>query len=191
MPDRSNGYEAIAEDFVRARTPTIGPKIVREWAKGLPPGTSILDLGCGYGIPISEALLQDGFTVYGVDASATLVSKFRERFPKAPVECSSVEDSLFFNRTFDAVVAWGLMFLLTAETQRSLIGKVARAMNRQGRFLFTSPRQACSWMDVMTGLPSISLGQEAYEQELAAHDLVLVGNAEDEGENYYYFAVKP
>ena len=191
MPDKANGYEAIAEDFARARTPTIGPRIVREWAKGLLPGTSILDLGCGYGIPISEALLQDGFTVYGVDASATLVSKFRERFPNAPVECSSVEDSLFFSRTFDAVVAWGLMFLLTAETQRGLIGKVARAMNRQGRFLFTSPRRACSWMDVMTGLQSISLGHEAYEQELAAHGLVLVGNAEDEGENYYYFAVKP
>jgi hypothetical protein len=83
------------------------------------------------------------------------------------------------------------MFLLTAETQRSLIDKVARAMNRQGSFLFTSPRRACSWIDVMTGLPSISLGHEVYEQELASHGLALVGNAEDEGENYYYFATKP
>jgi 2-polyprenyl-3-methyl-5-hydroxy-6-metoxy-1,4-benzoquinol methylase len=188
VPDKSNGYEAIAEDFTRGRTPTIGPRIVRKWAKRLPPGACILDIGCGCGIPISEALLQDGFTVYGVDASATLISKFRDQFPSALVECSSVEDSLFFGRSFDAVVAWGLIFILPAETQRSLIGKVARALNRHGQFLFTSPKQACTWMDSMTGLPSISLGHEVYEQELAAHGLVLVGNDEDEGDNYYYFA---
>ena len=90
----------------------------------------------------------------------------------------------------DAAVAWGLMFLLRPETQRSLIGKVARALNPRGQFLFTSPRQACTWTDGMTGLPSVSLGRETYERELAAHGLVLGGNAEDEGENYYYFATK-
>ncbi len=190
MPDRSNGYEAMARDFTRRRTPTIGPRVVRAWAKRLSPGASILDLGCGYGIPISQALLHDGFAVYGVDASPTLVSIFRENFPSAPVECSPVEDSLFFNRTFDAIVAWGLIFLLAPETQRILVGKAARALNRGGQFLFTAPKQACTWIDVMTRLPSVSLGHEAYQEELAAHGLELVGNDEDEGENYYYFAVK-
>jgi 2-polyprenyl-3-methyl-5-hydroxy-6-metoxy-1,4-benzoquinol methylase len=188
--DRSNGYEAIAEAYTRARTLSIGPSIVRKWAARLQPGASILDIGCGHGIPISETLLQEGFAVHGVDASETLVAKFRERFPDAPVECNSVEESPFFNRTFDAVLAWGLMFLLPADAQRNLIGKVARALNRQGHTLFTSPKEACSWMDGMTGLPSISLGHEAYKQELAAHGLELVGNDKDEGENYYYFATR-
>src|SRR5579863_1280279 len=190
MPAMLDGYESVAEDFVRARRPGIGPRVVLEWAKGLPPGASILDLGCGHGVPTSEALLQAGYKLYGVDASPTLVSKFRQRFPETPVECSPVEDSLFFSRTYDAAVAWGLMFLLPAEAQRSLISKVARALDRQGQFLFTSPRQACTWADSLTGLPSISLGHEVYEQELAAQGLVLVGNDEDEGENYYYFVAK-
>ena len=188
--DKSNGYEAIAEAFTRARTPSIGPRIVRKWAKRLQPGTSILDIGCGHGVPISEALLQEGFAVYGVDASETLVAKFKERFPDAPVECGSVEESPFFNRTFEAVLAWGLMFILPPDTQTSLMGKVARTLNRNGHFLFTSPREACSWMDGMTGLPSISVGHDVYAQELAAHGLALVGNDEDEGQNYYYFASK-
>jgi 2-polyprenyl-3-methyl-5-hydroxy-6-metoxy-1,4-benzoquinol methylase len=190
VPDKSNGYEAIAESFTRARMPSIGPTIVRKWAKRLQPGASILDIGCGCGVPISEALLQEGFAVCGVDASETLVAKFRERFPDATVECSSVEDSQFFNRTFDAVVAWGLMCILPPDTQRRLIGKVARTLNGNGQFLFTSPRDPCSWMDVMTDLPSVSLGHEVYAQELAAHGLVLVGNDEDEGQNYYYFAAR-
>jgi 2-polyprenyl-3-methyl-5-hydroxy-6-metoxy-1,4-benzoquinol methylase len=190
MPDKSNGYEAIAEAFTRARRLSIGPSIVRKWAKQLQPGAAILDIGCGFGVPISEALLQEGFVVFGVDASETLVAKFRERFSNVAVECSSIEESQFFNRSFDAIVAWGLMFLLPADTQRSLIGKVARTLRSNGQFLFTSPSQACSWMDGMTGLPSISLGHDVYVQEMAAHGLTLVGNDEDDGQNYYYFATK-
>jgi 2-polyprenyl-3-methyl-5-hydroxy-6-metoxy-1,4-benzoquinol methylase len=189
-PDKSNGYEAIAEAFSRARTVSIGPLTVRNWAKRLQPGASILDIGCGNGVPISQALLQEGFAVHGVDASETLVAKFRMRFPETPVECNSVEESPFFHRTFDAVVAWGLMFLLTADAQRRLIAKVARALKRDGHFLFTSPGVPLSWNDGMTDLPSLSLGQEVYEQELSANGFVLSGNDEDEGENYYYFATK-
>ena len=93
-------------------------------------------------------------------------------------------------RTFDATLAWGLFFILPADAQRSLIGKVARVLNSGGQFLFTSPREVCSWMDSMTGLPSISLGHEAYQQELVANGMALVGNDKDEGANYYYFATK-
>jgi 2-polyprenyl-3-methyl-5-hydroxy-6-metoxy-1,4-benzoquinol methylase len=190
MPDRSNGYESVAEDFIQARNSAIGPPVVRRWAAGLRTGASILDLGCGSGVPISEALLQEGFTIYGVDASATLIARFRERFPHVPLECSLVEESLFFRRRFDAAVAWGLMFLLPADTQRSLIGKVARALHPHGHFLFTAPRETGTWPDGMTGLPSCSLGYEAYERELVAHGFRLVGNDVDEGDNYYYFTVK-
>ncbi|MGH9628759.1 MAG: hypothetical protein ACRD7E_10570 [Bryobacteraceae bacterium] len=42
----------------------------------------------------------------------------------------------------------------------------------------------------MTGLPSISLGHDVYAEELAAHGLALVGNGENESQNYYYFATK-
>jgi hypothetical protein len=125
-----------------------------------------------------------------VDASKSLVAAFTNRFPGVIVECNTVEDSQFFDRTFDAVVAWGLLFILSPDMQRLLIAKVARALNSAGHFLFTSPRRACRWEDGMTGLPSISLGHEAYEEELSANGLRLVGNDVDDGENYYYFARK-
>ena len=159
-------------------------------AERLRPGASILDIGCGSGVPISETLIHLGFAVHGVDASETLVAKFRGRFPDATVECKSVEESTFFNRTFDAVIAWGLMFLLPQGTQQSLIGKVARVLNSGGQFMFTSPIENCSWLDAMTGLRSVSLGQDAYARELKSHGFALIGNDEDEGGNYYYFASK-
>ena len=47
MTDWSNGYESIAEAFIRARRHYIGPTVVRRWAKGLRAGASILDLCIG------------------------------------------------------------------------------------------------------------------------------------------------
>lgn len=67
--DKSNGWQSIAEIFMRLRNSGIGSARVREWSRTLPPGSSILDLGCGHGVPISQALIEDGFSVYGVDAS--------------------------------------------------------------------------------------------------------------------------
>ena len=129
--------------------------------------------------------------VYGVDASAKLIAAFRERFPEAQAECAAVEESAFFCRSFDAVIAWGLIFLLAPDVQAALIGKVARALNPGGNFLFTFPHQAATWSDALTDRTSISLGAEGYERILRSEGLILVGESVDEGENYYYFASKP
>jgi cyclopropane fatty-acyl-phospholipid synthase-like methyltransferase len=153
-------------------------------------GATVLDLGCGTGIPISQALIEDGFNVYGVDASPKMVAAFRASFPTVPVACAAVEDSDFFGRTFDGVVAWGLFFLLDVDVQRRLIAKIASVLRRGGRLLFTAPSQSCSWSDALTGRTSISLGYEAYRKALEAEGMLLVGTWLDEGENHYYFAQK-
>ena len=189
--DKTNGYEEIAERFMSVRNARIGAAIVREWSRTLPRGASVLDLGCGHGVPISQVLVSDGFAVYGIDASATMVAAFRERFPNAHAECAGVEDSEFFSRTFDGVIAWGLMFLLPADVQTIVIGKVARALSRGGAFLFTSPQEAGTWPDALTGREAVSLGFEGYQQVLRAEGLLFVGEQSDEGGNHYYFVTKP
>jgi 2-polyprenyl-3-methyl-5-hydroxy-6-metoxy-1,4-benzoquinol methylase len=185
--DPSSGYEAIAPEFLLRRDrSSIGVATVQRWARSLPPGGAVLDLGCGSGVPISAALADAGLAVYGIDASPTLVDAFRQRLPAAEVACESIEDSAFFGRTFDGVVAVGLMFLLSAEAQRGLIRRIAAALNPDGRFLFTSPTQACAWVDVLTGLESRSLGAEGYAAMFAEVGLVPVDEYADEGENHYY-----
>ena len=190
--DRSNGYEGIAGDFivVRARSGGIGVGVVAAWARLLPAAAAILDLGCGPGVPIAEMLVNAGFQVFGVDASPTMVAAFRSRFPELAVQCAAVEDADFFGRKFDGIVACGLVFLLDAATQRRLIAKMAGALETGGSMLFTAPRAACSWRDVMTGQPSTSLGLDEYRRQLEAEGVTLSGTEMDEGENHYYLAVK-
>ena len=143
MLDRSNGYEGVAAEFLasrgRASSTAIGTRAVRDWARSLPRGAAVIDLGCGSGVPITEVLVSEGLSVFAVDAAPSLVRAFRRNFPEIPVACESVEDSLFFDRKFDGVLAWGLMFLLHPEEQRRLIHRIGHRLVPGGRLLFTSP----------------------------------------------------
>jgi SAM-dependent methyltransferase len=190
--DQSNGYETVSEDFMSIRNrSSIGVATVCDWAKSLSPGGFVLDVGCGHGMPISEALIGEGFTVFGIDASPSMIAAFRSRFPNAQVECGAIEDSQLFSRRFDGVIAWGLMFLLAPDAQATLIHKVALALKPGGRFLFTAPHQACEWPDNLTERKSVSLGSDTYRKIVESERLALVGETEDEGQNHYYFVYKP
>lgn len=82
------------------------------------------------------------------------------------------------------------MFLLSESAQSDLIHRVSNILNRDGQFLFTSPKQKCTWTDVLTGVESQSLGAPNYKRILSSAGLPLINNYIDEGENYYYVAKK-
>lgn len=194
MTDPSNGYEGVAAEFLagRGRAPStaIGARAVRDWARTLPGGATVLDLGCGTGLPITKVLVDEGLKVYAIDAAPSLVAAFRRNLPGIPIACESVEVSPFFDRTFDGVVAWGLMFLLSPEAQRSLIEKIAGILVPGGRLLFTSCAgvEPLVWNDAMTGLESRSLGAVEYRRLLSAVGLTVTSEYEDEGRNHYFDA---
>jgi SAM-dependent methyltransferase len=191
--DDSNGYEGIASIYVARRGArprvgdAIGAAVVQAWAESFTPGATVLDLGSGPGEPSTRILQEAGLATYAVDASPAMVAAFRERFPSVPIEQSTVETSKFFDRTFDGVLAWGLLFLLRPAAQALVIEKVAGALNPGGRFLFTAPKEPLEWLDAMTGRQSQSLGAQTYERLMRDSGLTWVAEAEDEGENHYYF----
>lgn len=187
--DRSNGWEAVAGRFMAQRS-SAGADTVRAWCRALPGRASVLDLGCGSGVPIAEALIDAGCEVSGVDASPSLVAEFRRRFPQAPVVCEPVEESRFFGRTHDGIVAIGLLFLLQPGVQETVIRRLASALKPGGRVLFTAPVQTCTWVDQMTGRQSVSLGSDAYRRALGSAGLVVIGEYDDEGGNHCFDAAR-
>ena len=195
--DRSNGYEAVSGEFLarrgnsRTRAIAIGVKEVRKWAKTLPHASCVIDLGCGPGFPITSVLVEEKLNAFAIDASPTFVATFHRNLPDTPVLCEAVQDGSFFNRTFDAALSWGLMFLLTPEDQHRLIHRFAEILVPGGRLLFTSPAKPHEWNDAMTGKPSVSLGAEQYRNLLASAGLSFLNEYEDAGENHYFNIIKP
>jgi len=187
--DMSNGYEAATEAYMAARS-TSGQALIQRWADTFAPGASVLDIGAGYGKPLTAVLIRRGLDVSAVDASPAMVSAFQQNFPGVTIACEPVETSRFFNQAFDGILAVGLLFLLPEDSQRDLIVRMAAVLKPEGRLLFSSPRQMCQWTDVLTGLPSLSLGVDEYRRIIANSGLRLVDEHVDEGESYYYEARK-
>ncbi len=190
--DPANGYETHAAQFRHWREQSsIGVTTVLQWALSLPAGAAVLDLGCGSGLPLGKALAELGFSLYGIDASPTLAAAYQQLLPQAQVACARLEDADFFQRQFAGVLCVGVVFLLPEATQRQLFSKVAAALLPGGLWLFSAPAQACRWVDMLTGLESVSLGATAYQQLLQQAGLRLQAQYQDEGGNFYFAAEKP
>ncbi|KQN07185.1 class I SAM-dependent methyltransferase [Sphingomonas sp. Leaf25] len=186
--DPSLGWEAVAPDFAAVRS-GVGAEIVRRWSRHLPPGGSVLDIGCGTGMPVATTLADAGFALYGIDPSPTMLARFRAQVCHADAACEAVQDSRFFDRRFDGIVMIGVLFLLPEAAQQAAIHRIGRALLPGGRLLFTAPRMACRWTDSLTGQPSQSLGEARYRALLADAGCCLTDIVRDAGGNDYVDAV--
>lgn len=184
--DSSNGWEAIANDFISIASWDIGAATVIGWSSFLAPGQAVLDVGCGFGGAYTQDLIEREIEIYGIDASRTLILEHQKRFPKVLVRSEPAEESSLFDREFDGVLSVGLIFLLSQEKQRLVLGRMASSLKEGGRLLFTSPYQVCEWNDLLTGKKSVSLGREMYVEALQKHGLRLKDEYTDEGGNHYY-----
>src|SRR6188474_106607 len=114
MMDSASAYEARAHEFLRGRDNLpIGTQIVDQWSRTLRRGAPVIELACGGGYPVTRVLSSAGLQLWAVDSSPTLVAEFQSRFPAIPVQCDRVQESDFFDRTYEGAIAIGLIFLLS------------------------------------------------------------------------------
>lgn len=185
----SNGYEAVADGFMKLRSET-GAAVVETWAASLPRHAKVLDIGAGHGHPIAPVLLREGVQLSAIDASAKMVAAFKQKFLDVRVACEAAEESDFFGETFDAILSVGLIFLLSEKTQIHLLPRMAAALKPKGRLLFSAPKQKCEWIDVLTGQTSWSLGADRYGVILNQCGLTVTATHTDAGGSNYYAARK-
>lgn len=188
IDDPSAGWEFVADRFAALRS-DVGSDVINRWADYLEPGGTVVDVGCGTGVPVATSLVARGFEVYGIDPSPTLLAAFRRHVPGAATACEVAENSRFFDRRFDGAVAIGLIFLLPETSQRLVIDRVGRALNPGGNVLFSVPQRRCRWNDSLTGRSSLSLGEACYRHLLTSAGCRVVDTYIDDGANHYIHAV--
>lgn len=190
LPLGMREYDEIAEWFTATRSPTIGVPDLTALAQTLPPHARVLDLGCGDGIPVSRLLLREGFDLTALDSSPEMVRRYRINFPDVPTQCVRVQDAHFAPASFEAVVAWGVLFHLSETEQATAIRKVSEWVRPGGRFLFTSgDTQGVAESD-MNGVAFryTSLGIGAYRRLLEGAGMRLEHHYADAWGNYVYVA---
>lgn len=118
-----------------------------------PPGSRILDLGCGTGRPMAEHVLAlaRGHQIVGVDGSRALLAKARERLPQATWIESRVE-AFVPTGEFAAAIAWDVLFHLPRELHEGILRRLAGCLRPHGRLMLTSGGSAHPpFTDVMFG----------------------------------------
>ena len=71
----------------------------------LPPGSTVLDLGCGTGRPMAEQVVASGHRVIGVDQSEAMLEQARRRLPDQCWLLSPMERYVP-DRNFQAAIIW-------------------------------------------------------------------------------------
>jgi SAM-dependent methyltransferase len=102
------GYDAIAERYYAWSDARPSATRLRWLAKALeriPPGSDVLDLGCGAGVPMTRALATERH-VTGVDISARQIELARAAVPEATFVQADMTALDLAPESLDAVVAF-------------------------------------------------------------------------------------
>jgi SAM-dependent methyltransferase len=131
-------YRRHAAAWAAARDETLPERgWIERFAGMLGPGATVLDIGCGSGMPIARYLADRGHRVTGVDSSPEMITLFRSNLPGAAAEVADMR-SLNLGLRFGGLIAWDSFFHLAPHEQR-LMFRVFRAHAEPGApLLFTS-----------------------------------------------------
>jgi ribosomal protein S18 acetylase RimI-like enzyme/SAM-dependent methyltransferase len=185
-------YDLVADEFTAGRSSSVGVPEVLRWAAGLRPDgeAEIFDVGCGTGEPMARALLAEGHRLWALDPSPRMLERFRASFPSVPTELGPIETSCHFDRRFDGILAWGVMFHLTADEQERALAVMVGALAPHGELLFTSGFEEGRRTNPMHGVvfTFVSLGAPRYRAILAALGCPVIEEFRSAGDNYHYRA---
>ncbi|MFL5919554.1 MAG: class I SAM-dependent methyltransferase [Gaiellaceae bacterium] len=134
----ARGYDAIALRYAEWAGRVDSPALawLRDLDARLPDGASVLELGCGRGVPATRELARR-HRVTGVDISAVQIELARHHVPEASFVHADVADVDIAARSLDAVVALSFFGHVPLDEQRDLIARIGTWLKEGGLLLGT------------------------------------------------------
>jgi SAM-dependent methyltransferase len=137
------GYDAASRHY---RADDADPETHRAWVDELtgrlPAHASVLDLGCGNGVPVARDLAAAGFAVAGVDLSEVQIARARALVPGATFLAADATTVDLPAGSFDAVVCLYALIHIPLEEQPPLLERIAGWLRPGGLFVATTGHDA-------------------------------------------------
>jgi 2-polyprenyl-3-methyl-5-hydroxy-6-metoxy-1,4-benzoquinol methylase len=175
-------YNSQVDWYEKNRNPKLMEKKYLDHVINLiPKNGSILDVGCGIGIPIGKYFSDQGFKITGVDGAEKMILRARALNPNIPFITADMR-TLNLSEKFDALLAWNSFFHLTQDEQRLMFSIFKNHLKPGGVLLFTSGPYESIAIGEMNGheLFHSSLSSEEYRKILSEnHFAVIEHNVED------------
>ncbi|XXX79003.1 class I SAM-dependent methyltransferase [Sorangium sp. So ce134] len=135
----ADGYDAIAPRYLDWSGSHPSPERMRYLDRLLdlvPPGASVLELGCGAGVPVSRALAAR-CRLTGVDISAAQIALARQHVPEATFLQADMTALELAPATFDAVTAFYAITHVPRDQHEGLLARIAAWLRPGGLLLAT------------------------------------------------------
>ncbi|HKH72110.1 MAG TPA: class I SAM-dependent methyltransferase [Vicinamibacterales bacterium] len=189
-------YDLISDWYSRDRSGAIGVREALSIVASLGRGSRILDLGCGNGWPLTDALVNAGYRLVGLDSSRGMLNRFRVNLPNTPAVRADSRACPFLDGVFDAAVSWGLLFHLEPRDQARTFAAVSRVLKPGAPFLFTAaeipdvPADDPGITGTMNGVTFRYYAVGDYRTLIAEYGFELENVYDDPGVSTYYFSRK-
>lgn len=131
------GYDKIAENYSATRDQFNNVKYLVKLNTLLKPNSTILDIGCGAGVPIDRFLISKGFQVKGIDISEKQIELARRNVPEADYQIEDMSELREEEYLVDAVVAFYAIFHISREEHAGLLQKLITFLPVGGLILIT------------------------------------------------------
>lgn len=120
---QAEAFDAIGDRYDEAFPHKDGQLSAGQWlADALAPGSRVLDVGCGTGLPTARQLVEAGHELVGIDISPGMLALARENVPAATFHQADIVDLRSGGRygpggardlgEFDAIVAFFSLLML-------------------------------------------------------------------------------
>ena len=99
------GYNRIAKDYYMDRDLFKNVKEIDEFISHLPERGSVLDIGCGGGVPVLRTLVDRGFDAKGIDFSQGMLDVAKENVPEAELILGDITKTDFEPESLDGIIS--------------------------------------------------------------------------------------
>ena len=86
-------------------------ELFKQFCQSLPSKARVLDVGCGPGIPVTNALVKAGFDVTGLDISPKMIALAEHNVPDAQYTSKSVTDIDYIEEFNGVMASYSLLCL--------------------------------------------------------------------------------
>jgi cyclopropane fatty-acyl-phospholipid synthase-like methyltransferase len=130
-------YNKIADEYLKHRNLFKSDKYLEILINLLPTGATILDIGCGAGIPVDKYLLEKGFRVIGIDISDRQIELATKNVPTGIFERKDMLELKDKEYSVDAVISFYAIFHTPRKKHLDLFKKIKTFLPKGGIILVT------------------------------------------------------
>lgn len=130
-------YNKLAENYSAGRDVYKNDKYLEKLNSLLASNSTILDIGCGAGVPVDKYFLDRGHKIIGLDISEKQIELATKNLPDGEFKVEDMSELKEKEYSVDAVVSFYAIFHTPRETHGEILKKISSFLKINGLLLIT------------------------------------------------------